>query len=153
LATFGLAAILGALLAVTYAYFDSLPAAIAYLRGDRISLSPRLLDVGTGVAGDHKTVDVEVTNWTDKPIRLFGGTSDCSCTVLDDLPVTVPAKGHRVVSVHVLLKGRPGTFTRKGAFLVDDEGFQVVGFVISGRIAAETSVARTGAAATSLYFR
>jgi hypothetical protein len=60
-----------------------------------------------------------LTNWTDQPIHVFGGSSDCSCTVLGDLPVRIPGNESRSVEIRVNLKGSPGIFTRRGAFLID----------------------------------
>jgi hypothetical protein len=83
--------------------FGSLPAAIAFFRSERVSAYPRLIEVGEGVSGETRKVSVEVVNWTDKPVRLIGGTRDCSCTVLGELPVTIPAGEVRSVSVGVTL--------------------------------------------------
>jgi hypothetical protein len=51
-------------------------AAIAYFRGDRVSVDPPIVDVGAGSAGDLREAMVTLTNWTDEPIQVFGGTSD-----------------------------------------------------------------------------
>ena len=83
------------MLALTWVGFGSVPAAIAYFRGDRVSVRPRLVEIGDGAPGEIRLGTVEVTNWTDETVRIFGGTSDCSCTVLGDLPVTIPAKQTR----------------------------------------------------------
>jgi hypothetical protein len=61
--------------------FGSVGGAIAYLRGEPVSVSPRFVDVGTGAPGEVKIFQVEVTNWTGKPVRLIGGTNDCSCNL------------------------------------------------------------------------
>ncbi len=119
---------------LAYFSFGSVPAAIAYLRGERISIQPRLADVGTGEAGTERQVTLEVTNWTDQPVRLIGGTQDCSCTVLADLPITIPPLEARSVAVNIRLSGKPGIFTRKADFLVDDQGFKRISFRLTGRI-------------------
>lgn len=113
--------------------FGSVPAAIAHFRGERVSL-PRLVQVEDGFPGEQRTVSVEVANWTDEPIRLIGGTADCTCTVLGDLPVAIPAKESRSVSVEINLSKRPGIYTRNAGFLVDDQGLKQIGFAMTGRI-------------------
>jgi hypothetical protein len=130
----GIALLSGLLFILAYLGFGSVPAAIAHFRGERVTVRPRLVDVGAGVSGQQRTVTVEVTNWTAKPVRLIGGTSDCSCTVLDDLPVAIPPQETRAVSVHVSLSGRPGQFTRLAGFVVEDQGHQRVNFRLTGRI-------------------
>jgi Protein of unknown function (DUF1573) len=125
--------------------FGSLTGAVAYFRGDRVSISPRLLDVGEGATGEKRSLTVEMTNWTDQPIRVFGGTRDCSCTVLNDLPMTVPPKERRLLSVNFSLSGNSGVFNRTAGFLVDDKGFKEVSFVITGRIFEVSGVAEAAA--------
>lgn len=132
----GIVVICGLLLGLASASFGSVAAAVAYFRGERVSVQPRLVEVGEGVPGEQRTVTVELANWTDKPVRLIGGTTGCSCTVLNDLPLTIPAKEVGAVSVRISLSGKPGVFTRKVAFLVDDDGFQAVAFRLTGRILA-----------------
>lgn len=114
--------------------YGSVPAAIAHLRGERVSIQPNLVDVGDFPAGETQTVQIEVMNWTEKPVRLFGGTADCSCTVLGDLPVTIPANESRSISVQLSHARKPGFFTRKAAIHLDDEGYKVVIFRLTGRI-------------------
>lgn len=130
----GISVISGLLVGLASITFGSVPAAVAYFRGERLSVQPRLVELPKGVPGERRLAIVQLTNWTDRPIRLIGGTTDCSCTVLSDLPLTIPPKETRAVSVAVLLSRRPGLFTRKADLLVDDEGFQRVSFRLTGRI-------------------
>jgi hypothetical protein len=129
-----LVAVSSVLFGLAHIGFGSLPAAIAHFRGERVSVQPRLVDVAEGEQGETRTATVDVTNWTENAIRLFGGTSDCSCTVLGDLPLTIPPKETRTVHVDISLSGKPGIFTRKAAFLVDDEGYGTIRFRLTGRI-------------------
>lgn len=57
-------------------FFGSADAALAHIRGERISLYPRMVDVGTGAFGEERAAVVEVVNRTDHAIRLIGGTKD-----------------------------------------------------------------------------
>lgn len=138
----GVVMIGGLLVGVAHLGFGSVPAAIAYLRGERVSIEPRLVDVGEGVGGESREVSVTLTNWTDRPVQLFGGTADCGCTVLNDLPVTIPAKESCSVSVLVRLSGPAGIFTRTATFLINDEGFKKIDFRLTGRITRTASAAR-----------
>ena len=130
----GIAINLGLLLILAHTIFGSVPSALAYLRGERISVHPRMVEIEEGVPGETRKVKVEVANWTDEPIRLIGGTTDCACTVLGDLPVTIPARETRTVTVDIFLSARPGIYTRKATFLVDDHGFRHISFSMTGRI-------------------
>ena len=135
---------LALLLVLASKTFGSLPAAIAFFRSDRVSAYPRLIAVGEGVSGDTRKVSVEVANWTDKPIRLIGGTRDCSCTVMGELPVTIPAGEVRIVTVDITLAEKPGIFTRTAAFLVDDGGIRHVSFRLTGRVLESKELADAG---------
>jgi hypothetical protein len=68
--------------------YGSIGAAVASFRNERLSVYPATVDVGVGAPGETREATVELTNRTDEPIRLIGGTADCSCTVLGDIPVT-----------------------------------------------------------------
>ena len=76
MAAAGMMMMLGVFTAIGTLAFDSPAAALAYLRGERISVSPRLVDVGLGEPGEWRETTVELSNRTDHPIRLIGGTHD-----------------------------------------------------------------------------
>ncbi len=114
--------------------FGSVPAAIAYLRGERISISPRLADLGAAPAGGMREVTVHISNWADVPVRLIGGTADCSCTVLHDLPLEIGPGEARPVTVSVRMAGEPGVFTRSAGFVIDDQGIKRIDFRLTGRV-------------------
>ena len=56
--------------------YGSPDAALARLRGEAISLYPRMVDVGTRAPGEQWETTIEVVNRTDHPIRLIGGAKD-----------------------------------------------------------------------------
>jgi hypothetical protein len=72
----GAVVVLGPLAGLASLVYGSPDAALAHLRGERISLYPRLVDVGMGDPGEPRETVVEVVNRTDHPIRLLGGTKD-----------------------------------------------------------------------------
>jgi hypothetical protein len=70
--------------------------ALVRLRGDMVTVEPTTIDGGSAPRGTVKSVAVHLCNHTDKPIRVMGGTTDCSCITTDDLPLTLPAGRHPV---------------------------------------------------------
>jgi hypothetical protein len=123
-----------AVLAGAAAYqFGSFDAALAHFRGNRVTVTPALVDLGAGAAGDTREATVMVTNFTDGPVRVIGGTSDCSCVVTEDLPLTIPAGETRSLLVRVRLTGQPGIFTRTANLLTTDVQAGVVRFRLTGR--------------------
>ncbi|MBI3822072.1 MAG: hypothetical protein HY289_05250 [Planctomycetes bacterium] len=118
--------------------FGSIDAALASLRSERLSVSPGLLDMGIGVPGETREATLELTNRTENPILLIGGTADGSCTVIGDLPLTIPPGESRLIKVEMRLPNRVGIFDRKAQLILEDEGFKKVGFRLTGRIKKKT---------------
>jgi hypothetical protein len=131
----GVVAFLAVLIGSSYILFGSTDAALAYFRGERLSIRPRLVDVGEGVPGEDRTESIDLVNRTDQSIRVVGGTSDCSCIVTKDLPISVPAGETRTISVTIHLPRAAGIFTRKAFLLTEDDHAGKIAFRVTGRIA------------------
>ena len=114
--------------------FGSAEAALAYYRGERLSVLPRLVDVGEGFPGDDRTENIQLVNHTDRSIRVVGGTSDCSCIVTHDLPIAIPAGETRTISITIHLPAAAGMFTHKAVLLTDYDKARMIAFRLSGRI-------------------
>jgi hypothetical protein len=130
----GTAAILGVLAGIAQASFGSTQGALAYLRGERISVSPRLLDMGEGQPGDVREASVQLHNWTDKPVHLYGGTSDCSCVATEDLPITIAPGEGRAIRVKMRLPAANGAFSRTAFLMTDDDQARTLMFRLTGHI-------------------
>jgi hypothetical protein len=124
----------GSLAAFAHFRYGSIDTALASLRNERLSVSPWLVDVGEGAPGETREAAVELTNRTDEPIRVIGGTADCSCTVLGDLPVTIAPGESQSITIQMRLPKSEGVFSRKAKLTIDDQGFKQVGFRLTGRI-------------------
>jgi hypothetical protein len=109
----GAAVLLIGLTVVATLLYDSPAAALARLRGETLTISDPYLDFGSGKAGDTLEAVSTVRNWSSRPVRLIGGTSDCSCTVLEDLPLTIEPGGssHLRIELKVPVTAR-GQMTR-----------------------------------------
>jgi len=96
--------VLLATLTVMGAWYAGSPiAALARLRGESVSVSNSYVDFGAGHPGDQLEATITVYNWTEEPVRIIGGTSDCSCTALADLPSVLGAdfqELHSLKSTH-----------------------------------------------------
>lgn len=112
--------LLTALTALAAWVYHSPAAALARLRGEALTVTPSYVDFGQGEAGQVLEATVEVRNWTDNPIRLIGGTSDCSCVVTDSLPATIPAGEAKVVTIRLKLpRSNAGVLTRTAELWTD----------------------------------
>jgi hypothetical protein len=108
LLSFGLA--VGLFLGVVSIGFGSVAGARASLRGDEVFLDPPLVDLGTVPAGEVSEKLLTVFNAGRGDVRVLGGTSNCACTLIRDLPVTIPPG--QSVSLRISVKTPPST----GAF-------------------------------------
>jgi hypothetical protein len=109
----GAAAVLIALTGVGSWIYGSPHAALARLRGQSLTVSQDYVDFGTGPAGQVVDRMVEVWNWSDGPVRLTGGTSDCTCVTTEDLPLTIPPGEARQVTVRMRIPhAKLGALTR-----------------------------------------
>jgi hypothetical protein len=97
------------------------------------------LDIGVGQPGASLEAQVELVNRAGRPIRVVGGTSDCSCITTADLPLTLAPGEARCVSVRVRLPGGPGAFDRKAFFWTDHERARTVLFSLTGQVDASAA--------------
>ncbi len=127
-----------ALAASAFAIFTwqhgSANAAIAHLRGETIVVEPNVVDLGSGPAGQFQTFALNITNYSDKTVRIVGGTSDCSCVSTDDLPVSVEPKQSNTIRVRVKFTGSPGEFRRKFVLYCEEERLKVMPVAATGRV-------------------
>lgn len=106
--------------------YGSPGAALSRLRGDELTVAPGHLDFGVLPTGEAADAALTVSNWSDRPVRLIGGTSDCTCTTLSDLPVTI-APGDRVeVTVRLVAPSSAGHLTRTVTLRTDHPDQPVV---------------------------
>ncbi|MFL5328691.1 MAG: MauE/DoxX family redox-associated membrane protein [Gemmataceae bacterium] len=111
--------------------YGSFDAAVAALRGEAVTYSS-LVELPEGTVGTVGESAVEIVNRSDHPLRITGGTNDCSCMTYAALPLTVEA-GNRG-SVHIWLR-RPATsgrYTRKAELLTDDKDMPRLRFQLTG---------------------
>jgi hypothetical protein len=100
--------------------FDNPYAALARLRGESITIEPVVSAVGDGEVGWQRKFPIRLRNHTDRPVRLYGGTTSCSCIATDDLPITLPGGGTETLEVQVRFAGSPGRFRHRFVLLSDD---------------------------------
>lgn len=90
----------------------SVQAALAELRGDVLRVEPTLADLGAHPGRTSQEVKIALHNRSGQPIRIVGGTTDCSCAATVDLPVTIPAGETAEITLKVRFGGQPGRFQR-----------------------------------------
>jgi hypothetical protein len=117
--------------------FDKPMETLARLRGELISVEPFVTDLGEDTSQKERTFSVQLLNGTDQPVRVVGGTARCSCVVIDDLPVTVPANGRERIQVRGRFTGTPGRFQHTFLLLTDCKEQPAVVGRFAGRVLDE----------------
>ncbi len=117
----GLAMVLAVVLGAGVILYGSPAGALAQLRGDALSVDRTHVDFGQGKPGDILTQHVTITNWTEGPLRIIGGTSDCSCVTTVDLPLTFSSRESKKVTIsyRVPRTDQPGIISRTAILLTD----------------------------------
>lgn len=110
----GVVVMLAALIGIGGWIYGSPARAWARLRDESLEAAPEYVDCGEGKPGEKLKGFVRVRNWTDEPVLIYGGTSDCSCATTGGLPVTIPPNGTQEVPLWLRVpQSKPGMFTRK----------------------------------------
>jgi len=107
---------------------------LAFFRGNKVYIVPAVSDFGCGPQGTTKTLRVNIINRSDSPVRIVGGTANCSCTILKDLPILLQGNGQIEVEIEVMLKGQPGLFDIKYQIFTDLKKDEKITGVVNGRI-------------------
>lgn len=113
--------ILGLLVFGLSFFTDDPWAAIARLRGESLQVVPPLTNLGTGVIGEYRKFEIKLINHSDSEITVAGGTTTCACIASSDLPVVIPARGTRTISVSIKYTGSQGAFSHQFALYSNSE--------------------------------
>ena len=109
----------GSVAAAMVARAGSLDAAVLMFRGEEVSFSPAVLDVGSGPEGEVCEHTVQVSNHSGRPVRLVAGSRDCTCDATPSLPVTLPPGRTRDVLIRTKRAGDVGQYSRSYALTAD----------------------------------
>lgn len=110
----GIGVMLAALMGVGVWIYGSPARAWARLQGEAFDVSPEYVHCGDGKPGEKLKGIVQVRNWTDEPIQVYGGTSDCSCVTTANLPIIIGPNESQEITLWLRVpQSKSGVFTRK----------------------------------------
>lgn len=110
----GMGVMLAAVMGIGICVYGSPARAWARLQGEAFDASTEYIHCGEGKPGEKLKGMVRVRNWTDEPILIYGGTSDCSCVTTVDLPLTISPNGECEIPLWLHVpQSKPGVFTKK----------------------------------------
>jgi hypothetical protein len=101
------------------ARFGSIPKAVASLRGENL-IADELSKIVNVDSGKPFSIDYTITNLTFSPIKLIGANMSCSCTSIDDLPLTIAPSKSRTIKVNVNAPGGESNFSGQVELFTDD---------------------------------
>jgi len=101
--------------------FDRSPwAAVAAVRGEPLVIEPSLSEVGDLPLGGSRDFRINVRNHGTRTVRIIGGSSDCSCIATEDLPIELPPRSARALTIRLKSRGTAGSFRRSFILRTDD---------------------------------
>lgn len=116
-------------------YLGSFALVVPYLQGEHYVVSPTVLDLGDCSPGTVAIGEFAVTSLVSRPIRVIGSVEGCQCVTVDRMPITVEARGTRVISIKVIMPTNSTDFAQSAILYFDDGDFGSVSIHIKGRIA------------------
>ncbi len=134
-------AMLAAVAAVAIARFGSVPAALAFARGERLVFEARSRDVGKVGAEQVRLVRFPYVNYSASPITIVGAKSSCTCTSAGGLPVVVPPGGRGALEVRVRPGKGAGPFSGALEVYTDAGRSTSIRLVASGEVQADEAPA------------
>ena len=115
--------------------FGSLEVAARCLRGQRVMLSPRTVDLGAAAPGTIKEAEFYLINMKSAPLTLTGASSSCSCVaVTTELPKVVQAGERAALRLRVAYPSREGPFVERFQVFTDDPEYLCLDGAVAGRV-------------------
>lgn len=96
-----------AALSVALFRFGSVQAAFQYVAGQTLVVDEALKSFGAVDLGQVTDVTFQLKNIGDRDLRIVGSSSSCTCTVPDELPMTIEPGRMKSLRVTVLSPGTP----------------------------------------------
>ncbi|HKB02316.1 MAG TPA: MauE/DoxX family redox-associated membrane protein [Gemmataceae bacterium] len=130
----GLSAILVVLSGLSIVVFGSLDAAMAKLRGERVSIIPEAVDLGDGKSGEPREFSVVLVNRTDQTIRIIGTNLGCSCSLTRRLPIDLPPNEPTTIGLRVQFPNGAGNYGRRVLLLTNNDLQPFVVIQFTGKV-------------------
>ncbi len=115
--------------------FGSIESAIGRLRGERLIPDAYSKSIGSVEQGSTPVVAFTLRNFTRRPITIVGGSSTCTCVLIENnFPLTIPASKNAVLKVVLRTNKRRGGLAESVRLYSDIPDAPMVVLRISGRV-------------------
>ena len=79
--------------------FGGIAPGMAWWQGAAVFVEPPVRDLGEIAAGETITVEFQLRSLRSGPVRIVGATPDCSCVIVDGLPLDLDDRGQGKLAV------------------------------------------------------
>jgi hypothetical protein len=93
--------ILGVSASYGHARFGSIAAALSAMRGDSLVVDQPLKSLDGVRPGSRVEIRYLVTNVSNRPIQILGAATSCTCTMMENIPMTLAASESKSVTAKV----------------------------------------------------
>jgi Protein of unknown function (DUF1573) len=135
--------LLSSLMGAALWHFGSIGAALAYTRGER--LFAKMESIGTMTRGEERKAELVISNLGDKPVRILGAASSCSCVATSGVPTTIPAKDMRIIPVKLRAGNLIGRSVQRLRIFTDHPRQRDVEALVMIEVVVETATTRASA--------
>jgi hypothetical protein len=136
--------LLVALAAFAHAHFGSVSTALDYVSGERVLLDQTSKTFGTVDAGSTQVLQFVVMNKTDHPLNILGSKTSCGCTVVENLPMSIPAGSFKPVGVVVKTDSFKGQFNARIRLFSEEKDHPEINFEVRGYIRSKKQQSTSG---------
>jgi hypothetical protein len=119
-----------------YARFGSPVAALAYLGGNRILVSPGT-HVFFGKDDEECRVTLTFQNATGKTVRIVGATATCACVAAEGVPTELPPGLSREIHAVFRISSKRSGVWQRLSFITDSPEVPYVAVRLCGRVAQD----------------
>jgi Protein of unknown function (DUF1573) len=122
-------------------HFGSLSRALAYASGDRVLVDERQKALLGMLAGSKSVVQYSITNLTGRDLKILGADTSCTCTSIENLPLTVARGMSKELTVSISAPRQPGPTSASIILFTDYDSqptvpLEFVGTVVGSQAAA-----------------
>jgi hypothetical protein len=140
---------LAVLAGLAYSQFGSIGTALAFLKGDRVLLYPRVQSIGSLPQGEPKSVCTIIKNVADREINIVGAKPSCDCVVASKLPLSLRPGASAPLDVLFQGSSRTGVISGNLILFTDfpaqpEVVLRVVGKVYAVDVGAKQNTSRAG---------